>query len=404
MAVNFFVLAIVAFVAVKLTAEYLDVSSYIRPGMCDFLADTLDGGNACYFSESYWEARAKFRLLAKLAGAELTSKEVVAGDFTTDFAVFRGSGDGLVVHSSGVHGVEGYAGSGIQCAALHEIASATKGKPELLKGPTIVFIHAVNPYGMAHFRRFNENNVDLNRNGILPGPEWDELLKRDPNIANYEDFTELFNPPRPPTLYDAYIGYFAKALYNIATFGFVPLKRAIVTGQYHNPKGVYFAGRSQEASHKVVWDFLEPFANTKGVITWIDVHTGLGPKGVDTLLVETPEEGEDAAKWFEDAPALDVTDPTAKGDVAAGYDLSRGFISELYIKRFPVAEAAGRPAMVMGQEFGTLPGIFVARAMILENQAFQYDPVNQPYWVSNRFLQGCCMACDGLCVTLPRCS
>ena len=29
--------------------------------------------------------------------------------------------------------------------------------------PTIVFIHCLNPYGMKHNRRVNEENIDLNR-------------------------------------------------------------------------------------------------------------------------------------------------------------------------------------------------------------------------------------------------
>ena len=41
---------------------------------------------------------------------------MVEPDYTMDIAVLRGSGRGLVIHSSGVHGVEGYAGSAIQIA------------------------------------------------------------------------------------------------------------------------------------------------------------------------------------------------------------------------------------------------------------------------------------------------
>ena len=36
----------------------------------------------------------------------------------------------------------------------------------------------VNPFGMAHFRRFNENNVDLNRNA-LPSTDRAAVLARD---------------------------------------------------------------------------------------------------------------------------------------------------------------------------------------------------------------------------------
>lgn len=383
---NFFLPFVAVGVSIFLTTEFIGSST--KHGMCNFSSDvaTHDGEESCYFSESYWEARAKFRLLGKMAGAELSSEMVVDGDYTIDFAVFRGSGPGLVVHSSGVHGVEGYAGSAVQCAQLHKIARENLYQTKVLEGPSLVLIHAVNPYGMAHFRRFNEHNVDLNRNAIPPGPKWDKLLSRDPNVANYEDFTQLFNPPRAPTIYDAYIGYFIKAAYNILRFGFVPLKRAIVTGQYHNPKGVFFGGQGQEPSHKIVWDKLEEFADVKGPVTWVDVHTGLGPSGIDTLITKSEEDGENAQKWFADAPTIDVLEAKTAGDVAAGYDLTEGFMNHLYVDRFPNNAEQGHHAFIITQEFGTVPGFFVARAMILENQAFHHDTHHQPFWVRNHCL------------------
>ena len=237
-------MGILRFIAAASTAllvfeRYAFVPEIFKPGLCDFVP--LGGVNEtvlpseCYFSESYWEARAKFRMLAKAAGAELRKEEIVSGDYTMDFAVFRGKGTGVVVHSSATHGVEGFAGSGIQCAKLHQLAIDARknaGKlPDADASPTIIFVHAVNPYGMAHFRRFNEHNVDLNRNAI-PAEEWPDLLKRDPNVAKYEEFASVFNPTRAPSIFDAYIGYFSRAVYNIAVHGFVSLKRAVVTGQY----------------------------------------------------------------------------------------------------------------------------------------------------------------------------
>ena len=109
----------------------------------------------CSFSESYWEARSKFRRATALYGGKLHTLEVAEGHYTIDVAVFRGQGDGLVIHSSGVHGVEGYAGSGVQLRLIPRLSVALSGS----KAPTVILIHAVNPFGMAHFRRWNENNV-----------------------------------------------------------------------------------------------------------------------------------------------------------------------------------------------------------------------------------------------------
>jgi hypothetical protein len=63
-----------------------------------------------------------------------------------------------LIVSSGTHGVEGLAGSGIQTKLLRE-GVASRLSPNV----KLRMIHAINPYGMAHRRRFNEDNVDLNR-------------------------------------------------------------------------------------------------------------------------------------------------------------------------------------------------------------------------------------------------
>lgn len=76
----------------------------------------------------------------------------------------------MLFHSSGVHGVEGYAGSAVQ----NKILDFFLETPNMIKDDVaIVIIHVVNPYGMSWWRRWNENNVDLNRNflsGRLPVP------------------------------------------------------------------------------------------------------------------------------------------------------------------------------------------------------------------------------------------
>ena len=69
---------------------------------------------------------------------------------------------------SGVHGDERFSSSAIQCAALDRWSA------EPLGDVRIVFVHAVNPWGMANWRRQTESNVDLNRNwnrdGRSPAP------------------------------------------------------------------------------------------------------------------------------------------------------------------------------------------------------------------------------------------
>ena len=357
------------------------------------------------FSESYYEARSKFRFAAgAVTNTTLHSLQVIPNkDYTIDIAVIPGDGDGLVIHTSGCHGVEGYAGSSIQVAFLHHLASLSDDTATE-SAPTIILVHALNPYGMAHYRRTNENNVDLNRNA-LTDDEWPEVLARDPNIVGYDDFdAALFNPRHAPTRFGAYVTVFLKAVTAIARYGFINMKRSLVAAQYHNPRGIFYGGKELQASHVLLRDFLTGYAgNTSGTVSMIDVHTGLGPTGVDTLLVHgvpdtmstTASKGgaeEDAV--FYDAPRpvqyhfgrveetgdnnAEEIASSANSDVTAGYDLSRGILNDYYAKLFAVSPSA-RP-LVVTQEFGTVAGILVARGVILENMAFQYLPQQQPFW------------------------
>ena len=333
----------------------------------------------CYFSESYFEARSKFRQRAEAAGAALHVLEVmpdVDSSYTIDIAVLEGGGPGLVVSSSGVHGVEGYAGSAVQLAYLAQRAATGSSGDD----PTMVLVHAVNPFGMAHFRRWNERNVDLNRNA-LHADEWPALLARDPNVAGYEDFSApLFNPPRAPTVADASIKVLASAATNIARFGFLHLKRAMVTAQYHDPRGIFYGGQELQSSHALLWDFMGRFRD-KARPVWVDVHTGLGAPGHDTLLVETTSGGAGIGRATAAFPGAEVqvtgagADEAGGGAVGAGYELTRGAVDAFYGRRFEKD-----PVLFVTQEFGTVPGVLVARALVLENAAFHHSPDAQPHW------------------------
>ena len=63
--------------------------------------------------------------------------------------------------TSSTHGVEGFAGSGIQVGLLRD-PDAPKPPPDT----ALLLIHTINPHGMAWLRRENEDNVDLNRNFV----------------------------------------------------------------------------------------------------------------------------------------------------------------------------------------------------------------------------------------------
>lgn len=313
------------------------------------------------FSQTYFDARGKFRAAAKTAGAQQNTYTIVEEDgvqYTTDVAVVVGKKKGsLVVHISGTHGVEGFIGSAIQTDLLQTWNSSRAD------GATIVFIHAVNPYGMAHFRRFNEHNVDLNRNVMWTEAQWKEVLERDNNIAGYDNFKELLAPSEAPRLIDRYT-LLVYAAYNIVKNGFVAMKSALAAGQYHHAEGLYFGGKAEERSVSVLKEIASAFRGFEKVVV-IDVHSGLGPEGVDTFMVDSEAKADAARVVFADKKAFQLDFPASgNGGASSGYDLARGMLN--------LSPILGENIVYVTEEFGTVPGVFVARALILENAAYQH--------------------------------
>lgn len=335
----------------------------------DWYHQTISPGRC--FSETYQEARDKFRAAAKRVGAELHSLEIVAGDYTTDVAILRGNQPGLVFHSSGVHGIEGYAGSAIQLAWMNHYHH----NHNLL--PTIVLVHAVNPYGMAHYRRVNEHNVDLNRNALFPH-QWPTALDRDHNIASYQDFDHMFNPDRLPR------SMWYEIVKAVVRYGIPKLKRALVTGQYHAPHGISYGGNQLEPSWEKLVAFLQetipsllPDGNngkdTKA--TWIDVHTGLGEYGVDTIM--HLDDGLSPLLLQDVFGGSSFPGLSKHGDkVKQGYESTIGS-SDAFLGTL-LGETM-RDVWVVVQEFGTQPGVLVGRSLIVDNIIHQRHP-EQKEW------------------------
>ena len=319
------------------------------------------------------------------------NNDVQQHDTQIDIAYLAGptpaaDGGEVVVHLSATHGVEGYAGSAVQIRMLRLWAQDPSRVP---KDKHVVIVHAVNPYGMAHFRRWNENNVDLNRNGVHDPAEFAKLRSRDKNIGGYFDFDDLFNPTTAPTAWSPYTNLFSAARC-IVTHGMTKMKRAMVSAQYHKPEGIFFGGFEVQPSHLIVKEYLEGIgaAAATGRVTVIDVHTGLGPTGVDTLLVGGADEAAETLRRFPvDAKvsphttiqALDGSGGASadSSNAAAGYELTRGTTVEAMRSVF----AKTKPLTVT-QEFGTVTGVLVGRAMILENQGFHHDPKNRDHWAT----------------------
>jgi len=296
-----------------------------------------------YFSTDYFEARTRFRTAAINAGGRLASLGIGARgpggeDLSIDIAWFGSARPRRVLlHSSGIHGVEGFAGSAIQLRLIEQL-------PALPADSALVVVHVLNPYGMAWLRRVNENNVDLNRNFRAPGTF-------DGSPPAYPQLDAFLNPASPP----AADFYLLKALLLITRHGLSGLKQSVASGQYDYPRGLFFGGSGVEESADAYETFLTHRLSAAEYVVAIDVHTGLGSFGEDVLLAE--------AKDYE--LLREIYGPRTKSlqpQSGPAYRVEGGLHSML-LRVFD----ATRPHCI-GQEFGTYSALRVLHALREENR------------------------------------
>lgn len=410
-----------------------------------------------YFSNSYQDARNLFiQSCGTLASAEMMSFPVIEKDnLFIDAAIFRGSNDSFVVHVSGTHGPEGYAGSAIQSAICTELSEKKLySSNDSTSLPTIVLVHSLNPYGFSTSRRVNEDNVDLNRN-FLTEEGFKEVMQRDPNLAGYVDLDHLINAKQMPTsnimLNDIW-GYL-NTFWIVFKYGIHQAKKAFVAGNYHKPTGVGYGGQSLTKSAQILIDLANQLNIPTAAkhVALIDVHTGLGPYAVDTLLSDfgvsnstenqstssssssSSESSADLKSIFEletsdgfvleeigpddlflttmsnifkrvhmmlslSLPTSSITggivetkaDVNKKGSHASsGYELTRGTVTGDFAKNFLAPHLYNTNNLIsVGQEFGTVNIADIGKAYQEENYAFHYGTNKEKEIYTKRY-QNC---------------
>ena len=336
------------------------------PGICP-----IDPA-ACHFSSHLDGARSLIRMraaaLKDVCNVSVSRLPEVAPGLATDAVVVDACKDAAncstLVHLSGVHGVEGYAGSAIQSALLLNWAwGENAGDRCPPRGTRAVLIHAVNPFGMAYGRRWNEKGVDLNRNALKLSEPFEGLVDRRRDVEDaYAELSSLLNPTSWSEL-----TFWWRALTTVARKGFVATKRVLVSGQYSVPDGLWYGGTDLQKSHKYVLKFLGKVVEPSRPIFLVDAHTGLGPSGVDTLMALGDDASLDGVRHvFGEPDGTFLYGETATG-AASGYDATIGDVPRGYADRLGWTNARG-----LTQEFGTVPGLLVARALVRENAAWHH--------------------------------
>jgi hypothetical protein len=329
-----------------------------------------------FFTSDYGQASIRFRESATAAGAEweslpLKAKGPAAEPLAIEVAWLGAEQPRRVLlHTAGLHGVEGFAGSAIQLAILSRL-------PKLPPDAAVAFLHVLNPYGMAWLRRFNENNVDLNRNFLAPGDEFRGAAEA------YRNVYKMLNPTTPPQPFDFFLPQAAGA---ILRYGFANLKQAVAEGQYEFPQGLFFGGRQIEESAEVLLAWVKRrLAGAKRVCV-IDIHTGLGRYGEDVLLVERRADPEADRHLRERLGPR--AQPWHKSGVA--YQIRGGFVQALE------RELPGMEVAAVGQEFGTWSPVKVIYALREENRLHHFgDPHDLAHPAKRRLVEAFCPADSG---------
>ena len=302
-----------------------------------------------YFSDSYAESRKKFlKYSNKIKNANTYNIPIYSNkdDKTlyTDITIVNedSKSNHLLLHLSGVHGVEGYTGSAIQTSLLKHLSNPMRHNQfgtltvDEDEQPIIVFVHALNPFGFAESRRSNEDNIDLNRN-FKTYQEWHQFAENGPNAFGYDDLTNLFNPnfklqAFSSLLFDFNIPFkfhkyfinlyhnfnfcsmFLRFPYFLYHFGLNKIKIALSVGQMHNAKGIQYVGGGKLAnSHEKLKEFLSDkfkehleWKKQISKVTIIDVHSGDDSYGIDKLLTDKSEYAMKLKRLFLDYDEKDL--------------------------------------------------------------------------------------------------
>jgi hypothetical protein len=307
------------------------------------------------YSPDYATARRRFREAAGRLAWELEAHAIKVPAADQELAIDVAASPGresrkAVVVSSGLHGVEGFFGSAVQVGLLEQWSQR--------EGPTAgiryVFLHALNPYGFAHIRRPNEDNVDPNRNFLADG----EAYTGSPR--DYAELNTLLNPERPPSALEPFR---LKALLTIARMGLPALKQAVAGGQFDYPRGLFYGGSRPTRTNEILAANLGRWLRDCDEVIHLDFHTGLGPSATYKLLIDFPLTDLQRTRLVErfGPDSFELCHPTL-----TSYHVRGGF------DRWCVAQIPGCDYLHLCAEFGTYGPIQVLGGLRAENQAHHW--------------------------------
>ena len=231
-----------------------------------------------YFSDNYEDVRKNIdervnKLTADGVNVEVSEYAIDAtDDLYIDNIYLPSSAEktNLIIITTGVHGIEGYIGAVMLDVFFEEIYPTLN-----TENTGILVVANINPYGMKYHRRYNENNVDLNRNFIL---DWDNF-----DLSSNKDYPEVNEFLQPEGKIGNAFWHEADFYFDLAKVavskGADKVSDALLTGQYEYPEGVYYGGNGDEKSTSYLKGvFADCLDSAYENIIHIDIHSGYGPR------------------------------------------------------------------------------------------------------------------------------
>lgn len=222
-----------------------------------------------YFASSYSEGRGKFLEACEQAGLAVRTyvhpdlKGPQGEDLAMDCAWIGPVDAGKVLLvSCGTHGLEAAAGAATILRWLDTGAAAA-----IPDGIAILIVHAINPYGWAHTRRGNEDDIDLNRNFL----DHDEAYPENAAYAALHPLVENASADAEGLreFLQAFQAFCAEHTLAEAIGG-------ITSGQYDYPGGLSFGGHAPSWSRQTLYEIAQTYLRDARKILHVDWHTGIG--------------------------------------------------------------------------------------------------------------------------------
>jgi octopine/nopaline transport system ATP-binding protein len=180
----------------------------------------------------------------------------------------------VVVLISATHGIEGYAGAGVQTGVLHTLSES-----ELPESTALLMVHMINPWGCAWDHRENEENIDI----------WRNILYCDPPFRANPEYAVINDALNPPLWEGPVRDAAEKRLREYeASHGAGSVVGVARRGQHEFPKGVTYHGHGPSWSKHTMDRIVATYLGAAQRIVTYDLHTGYGEYGTGVAVSFEP--------------------------------------------------------------------------------------------------------------------